>query len=53
VITTSRDYFARVAEEWDSLREGYFAESVRDKAISLAKPFARETAADVGAGLAS
>ena len=46
----SREYFASVADGWDDLREGYFSESVREKAISLSGARRGGLAADVGAG---
>jgi ubiquinone/menaquinone biosynthesis C-methylase UbiE len=46
----SREHFAEIAEDWDRLREGYFSDSVRDKAISISGATGGETAADIGAG---
>ncbi len=57
---SGREYFARVAGEWDALRSGFFPEAVRDKALALAGldggsvggpgAGAGRTALDVGAG---
>jgi ubiquinone/menaquinone biosynthesis C-methylase UbiE len=46
----SREHFAEIAEDWDRLRESYFSDSVRDKAISISGAKGGETAADIGAG---
>ncbi len=46
----SKEYFSRVAPEWDTLRRGYFSETLRDKAIALVAPRAGELAADIGTG---
>ncbi|MDR3639704.1 MAG: C-GCAxxG-C-C family (seleno)protein [Humidesulfovibrio sp.] len=49
---SSLEYFAKVARDWDSLRAGFFPESVRVKALALAGIGAGAglTAADLGAG---
>jgi len=51
---SSREYFAKVAGEWDAMRSGFFSEAVREKALALAgidpKISAGLTAADLGAG---
>lgn len=47
---SSREYFAQVAGQWDTLRAGFFAEAVRDKALALAGVRPGLTAADLGAG---
>ena len=53
---SSREYFADVAEQWDALRQGFFPDAVRDKALALAgiepgdAANAALTAADLGAG---
>jgi arsenite methyltransferase len=46
----SADYFEAVADQWDSLRSGYFTEAVRDAAIAKAYLHPDMIAADVGAG---
>ncbi|MFQ5854132.1 MAG: class I SAM-dependent methyltransferase [Anaerolineae bacterium] len=47
---SSRDYFDRVAHEWDEMRESFFSEAVRDKAFTVAGIQAGQLAADIGAG---
>ncbi len=47
---SSKDYFDRVAREWDKMRESFFSEAVREKAFSVAAIQAGKTAADIGAG---
>jgi ubiquinone/menaquinone biosynthesis C-methylase UbiE len=46
----SEDYFDRVASQWDSMRQSFFSDSVREKALALAGVVAGRTAADLGAG---
>jgi ubiquinone/menaquinone biosynthesis C-methylase UbiE len=43
-------YFDEVAHEWDHLRESFFTEAVREKALSVAMLRPGRTAADIGAG---
>jgi ubiquinone/menaquinone biosynthesis C-methylase UbiE len=50
VSPLSREYFAGVADKWDQLRESYFSDSVREKAISISGAKAGQVAADIGAG---
>ena len=47
---SSKGYFDEVAEQWDTMREGFFPESVREKAIAKANVVAETIAADLGAG---
>jgi ubiquinone/menaquinone biosynthesis C-methylase UbiE len=44
------EYFAQVAEEWDSMRAGYFPEAVREAALLRAYLRPEMVVADVGAG---
>jgi ubiquinone/menaquinone biosynthesis C-methylase UbiE len=44
------DYFNQVASQWDSMRQSFFSDSVRDKALALAGVIKGKTAADIGAG---
>ena len=44
------DYFGQVAEEWDSLRAGYFDETVREAAIAQARLSLEMVVVDVGTG---
>jgi ubiquinone/menaquinone biosynthesis C-methylase UbiE len=46
----SEEYFNQVASQWDSMRQSFFSDSVREKALALAGVAAGKTAADVGAG---
>ncbi|MEE9198450.1 MAG: class I SAM-dependent methyltransferase, partial [Dehalococcoidia bacterium] len=46
----SKDYFDRVANQWDAMREGFFSEAVREKALSMAGVKRGELAVDIGAG---
>jgi ubiquinone/menaquinone biosynthesis C-methylase UbiE len=46
----SRQYFETVAPQWDSLRNGFFSEAVREKAFAAADVEPGKIAADVGAG---
>ncbi len=46
----SQAYFNQVADQWDSLRSGYFREAVREAAIAKACLHADMTVADVGSG---
>ena len=46
----SAPYFDEVANQWDSLRSGYFSEAVRESAIQKAYLHPEMTVADVGAG---
>ncbi len=48
--STVKGYFKGVASEWDTMREGYFTEEVRDAAIDRAKLAADSVVADVGTG---
>jgi len=46
----SEAYFKEVAGSWDTMREGFFSEAVRDKAYITAGVKKGETAADIGCG---
>lgn len=46
----SKEYFDQVAPQWDTMREGFFAEAVREKALSVAAVESGTLAADIGAG---
>lgn len=46
------DYFARVAPEWDRMRQGYYDESVIRAALAVARPDPSWRVADVGTGTA-
>lgn len=47
---SSRQYFGEVAHQWDKIRETFFSEAVREKAISIASVQPSKLAADIGAG---
>ena len=46
----SSEYFAKVASHWDTIRQGYFDESVTEKVRELAVPTTNTTAVDLGTG---
>jgi ubiquinone/menaquinone biosynthesis C-methylase UbiE len=50
MTTASTKYFQEHADQWDSLREGYFGEAVRESAIAKAYLRPEMEVADVGAG---
>ncbi len=45
-----KSYFDNVAPEWDNLRAHFFPETVRDKALVVARVQSGTIAADIGAG---
>lgn len=47
---TSKQYFDQVAQQWDTMRQSFFSEAVREKAYAVAGVQAGQTAADIGAG---
>jgi ubiquinone/menaquinone biosynthesis C-methylase UbiE len=46
----SKDYFDGVASQWDQMRQRFFSDSVRDKALAVADVQSGRLAADIGAG---
>lgn len=46
----SKKYFDDVADQWDTMRKGFFSEAVREKAYSMAGVEKGKVAADIGAG---
>jgi len=46
----SERYFDGVAPQWDRMREGFFSEVVREKALTIADVQPGRLAADIGAG---
>ncbi len=50
MTAASAAYFERVADQWDTLRSGYFQEEVREAAIAHAYLRPEMTVADVGSG---
>jgi len=49
-MTGSRKYFETVAPKWDALRQGFFSETVREKAFEAAGAVIGKIASDIGAG---
>ncbi len=49
-MNDSRAYFARVANEWEEIRSGYFTATMRDTAIERAQLPPGAVVADVGTG---
>jgi ubiquinone/menaquinone biosynthesis C-methylase UbiE len=47
---SSKDYFEKVADQWDEMRQSFFTEKVRKVAVSKAEVQAGKLAADIGAG---
>ena len=47
---SSKDYFDRVAHDWDKMRENFFSDEVRMKALSTAAIQKGKIAADIGSG---
>jgi len=47
---SSKQYFDQIAGQWDVMREGFFSDAVRRKAIAVAGVRAGQVAADIGAG---
>jgi len=47
---SSKEYFDRVASQWDEMRRGFFSEALREKAFARAGIRGGELAADIGAG---
>lgn len=47
---SSKEYFNNVANEWDTMRQSFFSESVREKIYQVAEVEKGRTAADLGAG---
>jgi ubiquinone/menaquinone biosynthesis C-methylase UbiE len=47
---SSKDYFEKVADQWDRMRRSFFSEKVREVAVAKADIQAGKLAADIGAG---
>jgi ubiquinone/menaquinone biosynthesis C-methylase UbiE len=47
---SSKEYFDEVASQWDQMREVFFSEAVREKALAVADVQPGGLAADIGAG---
>jgi ubiquinone/menaquinone biosynthesis C-methylase UbiE len=46
----SKVYFDNVATQWDTMRKGFFSESIREKAFSVVSIENGKVCADIGAG---
>ena len=49
-MSETREYFDKVADQWDSMRQKFFGEGVRRAAIAAARVGPGMTVADVGTG---
>jgi len=49
-VMSSKAYFEEVAAQWDTMRQGFYSEAVREKAYAVAGVQSGQTAADIGAG---
>lgn len=47
---SSKEYFDKVADQWDQMRRGFFSDKVREVALASACVRPGELAADIGAG---
>jgi ubiquinone/menaquinone biosynthesis C-methylase UbiE len=47
---SSKEYFDEVASQWDEMRQSFFSEAVRERAMSVAQVESGKVAADIGAG---
>jgi ubiquinone/menaquinone biosynthesis C-methylase UbiE len=45
-----KTYFDNVATQWDSMRKGFFSETIREKAFSVVNIESGKICADIGAG---
>jgi len=50
MVSSSKEYFDQIGGGWDRMQQQFFSDSVREKALSVARVKAGETAADIGAG---
>lgn len=50
MTAASKEYFSKVAKDWDTIRSGYFTEAVREAAIRKAYLRPEMIVADIGAG---
>lgn len=46
----SKTYFKEVANQWDTMRQSFFSEAIREKAYNVADVKEGQLAADIGAG---
>ncbi len=47
---SSKNFFDRVAQDWDEMRESYYSDDVRESALAVAAVQKGNVAADIGAG---
>ncbi|MDP4147258.1 MAG: class I SAM-dependent methyltransferase [Bacillota bacterium] len=47
---SSKEYFDKIAGDWDRMRESFFSIAVREKAFQVAEITSGKIAADIGAG---
>ncbi len=47
---SSKAYFDQVSEQWDAMRQSFFPDAVRDRALEAAGVQPGQSAADIGAG---
>jgi len=47
---SSKEYFDEIAPQWDTMRQSFFSEKVREKAYAVAQLEPGKLAADLGAG---
>jgi ubiquinone/menaquinone biosynthesis C-methylase UbiE len=47
---SSKVYFDEIAQQWDSMQQSFFSDTVREKALTTAGVRAGQSAADIGAG---
>lgn len=47
---SSKEYFDNIARQWEAMRQDFFSETVREKALSAAEVRSGMIAADIGAG---
>ncbi|MFN4110830.1 MAG: class I SAM-dependent methyltransferase [Ignavibacteria bacterium] len=47
---SSKQYFDNVASQWDKMRQSFYSEAVRKKALEIANVESGKIAADIGAG---
>ena len=47
---SSKNYFEKVADQWDRMRRSFFSEKVREVAVARANIQTGKSAADIGAG---
>ncbi|MFL0195752.1 class I SAM-dependent methyltransferase [Clostridium sp. WILCCON 0269] len=46
----SKHYFKKIANQWDTMRQNFFSESIRERAYDIAKVESGKVAADIGSG---